>query len=197
MKTPFLLIAAIPLLALSSCSSVKATMAKAKNSTSKTFRAAKNSTGKALATAKEKTLGPSKPKLRLTKADPSRFLPQDTSAERILIKATPTKPSKKETHLLAKNTQAKAGPRPPEPTSKKTSPPSEVVVADLPPIELPPLPATSENDSTEFRGILPSLDGSNDATFIDIDGKALELPPMEMPVYQDEAPDEIDPEKSA
>ncbi|MGJ8725338.1 MAG: hypothetical protein ACSHYB_12340 [Roseibacillus sp.] len=171
MKTPLLLLAVMPLVAFSSCSSVQETAAK----------------------LKENTIGTREPKLRLTKADPTRFLPEGTSAQRLLVKKTPTTAPKQKTRLLAKNTLPKKKLSPSAPISKKAPKTPPKKVAPLPPLELPPLPASSPADSKEFRGILPSLDGSNDATFIDIEGKALELPPMNLPEFEEEP----DPEAAA
>ncbi len=175
MKRPFLILAAVSLVALSSCSSVKQTVAKVQDGTVKSLR-----------TAKEKTIGPSQPKLRLTKADPSRFLPEGTSAEKVRIKTASSKPTQKQKPLLAKHTKVSSGPRPTKSRSKTLAP--------IPELELPPLPAASEDDNKDFRGILPSLDGSDDATFIDVNGETPELPPMELPEIEEE--NEPDPEAS-
>lgn len=181
MKSPFLIPLAIPLLALgslNSCSTVKETYSKARSSTTKTLQA-----------AKEKTLGASKPKIKLTKADPTRFLPEGTSTEAVLNKATDSQATKKQTMLLAKHTEATSPPRPPRPTSSQPSlsQTEPNVLATIPPLELPPLPESSESDNKEFKGILPSLNGNDDATFIDVHGEALELPPMDLPEIEDEA----------
>lgn len=175
MKTPVLLLTIIPLWMFSSCSSVKQTVAKVQDGTAKTLRA-----------AKEKTLGPSEPKLRLTKAEPSRFLPAGTRAESLRIKATPSQLSEKQTRLLAKHSKPSSGPRPSQARSAAN--------AAIPPLELPPLPQQSEDDTGEFLGILPSLDGSDTATFIDVSGETPELPAMEYPELDEE---ENDPEKPA
>lgn len=134
-------------------------MARVGDSTAKTFRV-----------AKAKTLGAREPKLKLTKADPKRFLPKGTSAEKVKIITPPTlRPEK--ARLLAKHTTKKPGPRPSQ------------AAAEFPPLELPPLPEATAADGQEFRGILPSLDGSDAATFIEVEGPAPELPPMEIPEF--------------
>ncbi|MDQ8190848.1 hypothetical protein [Roseibacillus persicicus] len=154
--------------ALSSCSSVKNTVTKVKETTTDTFRA-----------AKEKTLGPSEPKLRLTKADPSRFLPEGTSVAKVKAKSTTPEPKRKGKMLLAKNTPAKT-------SGPAASTAAEADLSEIPPLELPPLPAPSENDSGEFMGILPSLDGSEGATFIEVEGETPELPPLAAPELTEE-----------
>ena len=184
MKTPILIFLAIPLMALSSCSSVKQTAAKIQQGTAKSFR-----------TVKEKTFGPSKPKLRLTKAQPSRFLPEGTSAEKVHAKSTPSHPSKTQTRLLAKHTKPSSGPRPASASTSARSQAGSQAPAAIPELELPPLPTTSASDDKEFRGILPSLDGSDTATFIDVNGETPELPPLEFPDLEDE--EELAPEAAA
>ena len=175
MKIPFLLLAAIPMVALTSCSTVKETAAR----------------------VKENTLGSREPKLRLTKADPNRFLPEGTSAEKVAPKAAPAKLTNTDRRLLAKNTLPKKKASTPKPAprkttrkaTKKTKTPVRAIAEA--PIELPPLPAHTEDDGKGYQGILPSLDGSNEATFIDVDGKPLELPPMEMPDFDEEQSPEV------
>ena len=168
MKTPFQFLAPIFLVVLSSCSSVKETAANLKAQA-----------------------GIGEPKLRLTKANPSRFLPEGTTAEKLLSKNLPKQAAKEETRLLAKNTlpTKKRIPSKSVPQKKvrtKTVKTPKKVVAEVPYIELPPLPKSSTDDNQGYQGILPSLDGSDEATFIDIDGKALELPPMEFPEPEEE-----------
>ena len=178
MKTPILFLAALPLIALSSCSAVKETAAQ----------------------VKENTLGSREPKLHLTKADPSRFLPEGTSAEKVLSKTTPRQAPKKDTRLLAKNTLPKKKSTPSRASSRtpvrtKTVKTVKTVKAKAPKkvepevehYELPPLPTHTSGDNQGPQGILPSLDGSDEATFIDVDGKPLVLPPMEMPEPDEES----------
>ena len=173
MKPLSLIALAIPLMALSSCSSVKQTFAKVQGGTVKTFRA-----------AKEKTFGSDESKIKLTKADSSRFLPAGTSVETALNRTSPSQPSRKQTRLLAKHTESSSPPRP----SKLSAPMPKLEedAAAIPTLELPPLPQASEEDSQEFKGFLPALDGNNNDTFIDIDGNPLELPPMNLPEIDEE-----------
>ena len=167
MKTLIPLLATIPLVVLTSCSSVQETAAMLKDQAT--------------------SIG--EPKLRLTKADPTRFLPAGTSAEKLAAKGvSPARTTKEPTRLLAKNTLPKKQASRAVSASKKTTKTSQKkVVVEEPYIELPPLPASSANDNKGFRGILPSLDGSDEATFIDVDGKPLELPPMEFPDPEEES----------
>ena len=160
-----ILFAAIPLLALTSCSAVKQTVSKVSDSTTKTFR-----------NAKEKALGTKKPSLRLTKADPSRFLPKGTTAEQLqkTEKANP-----KARMLLAKNTRSQGSTQKSQLRSPQNQP------EELPEIELPPLPEASSNDDQGSVGILPSLEG-NGTAFIDVDGESPELPPLEIPDFEED-----------
>lgn len=158
----------IPILAVfsfSSCSSLESTVAKVKETTADSFRS-----------VSEGTLGTAKPKIRLTKADPSRFLPEGTSITKVRAKAPASKKKGSGKVLLAKNTPPKSSDQ-----TKPASEPEKEELGAIPPLELPPLPASNENDNGEFMGILPSLDGSDTATFIEVDGETPELPPMPEP----------------
>ncbi|MBK1834990.1 hypothetical protein [Roseibacillus ishigakijimensis] len=129
------------LLALSSCSSMKSGLSKVQKAT-----------GKTLQTAKSKIFAEEEPGMALTKADPSRFLPEGTSVSEVGRK-------KASRFFFAKNDRNQA--------------------EDLPPLELPPLPAASgATGDGEFMGILPALDDSGEAAFIDVAGEAPELPPL-------------------
>ena len=120
--------------------------------------------------------------LQLTKADPSRYLPEGTSIDDLQKKnrasELASKREKKEPILLAKNTKTSS--RPTLSDLTKTQPEEEVS-----PIELPPLPEASETDDQFFGGILPALDGSNEAPFIDVPGETPELPPLELEIDED------------
>ena len=167
MSSPlFIISAALTTLVLASCSTLKQATAKIHD-----------------------TIKP-QPKLRLTKADSSRFLPEGTSANQLQAKANP-----KAKILLAKNTLSQA------PASKataqlqtKTSEPAKDASPEplaqhseeLPEIQLPPLPVASANDNQSSFGILPSLDGSSDTAFIDVDGENPELPPLEIPDFEEQ-----------
>lgn len=152
MKSPFLItLAAAPFL-LSSCGNVKTTLASARENTVATLRA-----------AKEKSLGRDDTQVRLTKADPSRFLPADTKAKTLLEQS---KPQKEKTRLLAKN--------------ERTSPRAKDKPTDLesfPPLELPALPVVTESLGDPGPGILPSLNGES---FSRQEGEA-PLPPLPTP----------------
>lgn len=161
MNSPFLPVVAITLLAICSCS-----------------RSNSNAGGEKVLVASQ-----AKSKLRLTKADPSRFLPEGTSVNRLAARASKGKATNKQSRLLANNTKSNSGPRPSKIGSAST--------AEIPPLKLPPLPEPSEDDGTGFGGILPSLDGSNEATFIDVNGETPELPPLEFPEPEEAAEQEV------
>ncbi len=116
-----------------------------------------------------KAFGSSEPKLRLTKADPKRFLPKGTSADSLYVPK-----ARDHSRLLAKH------------DPKLSSPDRKSVVTDLPTLDLPPLPEAIEDDNQEFTGILPSLDGSKGATYIDVEGPTPELPPLNLPEFEHE-----------
>lgn len=170
MKIPQTIVALVVLLLFPSCSTVKQSLTKVKDGTVKTFSA-----------AKDKALSARKPKIRITDADPTKFLPNGTSIDKLASKKQPektvakkkpsSKPAPEKVRLLAKNTTS--------PPKTQVTPSPRPKPKPIPPLELPPLPEPSEDDNQEFKGILPSLDGSDGATFIDVNGETPELPPME------------------
>ncbi len=109
--------------------------------------------------------------LRIIKPDPSRYLPEGTSIEEAQIEADllAQKAYQEDALLFAKNT--------PRRSSQAASKPEFAV----PPLELPPLPVATNDDEAGFQGILPSLNGSNEATYIDVKGETPELPPLDFP----------------
>ena len=121
-----------------------------------------NSFTQALETTKNSLSG-SQGKVQLTKADPSRFLPANTKAERI---GKPLVAKKKRPQILAKNDTAS----PLKGTRNKP--------ASLPELELP----TLDGEATDtYLGILPPLYDEGGATWIDVDGETPELPPLPTP----------------
>lgn len=152
MKSPLLITLATATLLLSSCGNVKTTLATARENTVATLQA-----------AKEKSLGRDDTKVRLTKADPSRFLPANTKAKTLLEQS---KPQKEKVKLLAKNERSS-----PRAKDKPTD------FESFPPLELPALPIVTEDMGSSGLGILPALNG-NDSPSKESDAP---LPPLPTP----------------
>lgn len=153
MKSPLLITLSVATALLTSCGNVTTTLAQARENTVATLR-----------TAKEKTLGRDDTKVRLTKADPTRFLPANTKAKTLLEQG---KPEKQPARLLAKNEQG---------SSRAKNRPADL--ESFPPLELPALPNVSEGMESTGAGILPSLDGA-ESPFSE--GGSAPLPPLPTP----------------
>lgn len=153
MNSPLLITLAVASALLTSCGNVQTTLAQARENTVATLR-----------TAKEKTLGRDDTKVRLTKADPSRFLPVSTNAKTLLEQG---KPKPERARLLAKNEQS---------SSRTKNRPADL--ESLPPLELPPLPKLSKEMDSTGAGILPALDEAKSPL---TEGESAALPPLPTP----------------
>lgn len=140
---------------LTSCTSIKTGLATAKNATAST-----------LANVRTQAFG-SDDKLQLTKAQPGRFLPENTDAE--TIRKNPVIARKEQQQrLLARN----------ERRSNRQQTFSAAAATPL--ADLPPLPEFVEQEEANIGGILPPLDSSTSATTIDVVGETPELPPLSL-----------------
>ena len=162
MKISLPITALLALMALPSCTSVE----------------------KSLADARKLAFG--EPKIPVTKADPSRFLPEGTSVDKVVAKnsaqqpatrkASQRKASAKPVRLLAKNTKAPSKTRSTSFSKPKAKAKPQPKPEPIPPLELPPLPEHYANENEGFDGILPSLDGSDISTYVDVEGESPLLP---------------------
>lgn len=142
----------IGLSVLPSCSSIKSGLATAKNATTQTAQTIANATTQAFRDEDQ---------LQLTKANPSRFLPQNVDADEVRKNPVIARREQKQ-RLLAKNERQLA----------------YSAASDVPLSELPPLPVFDTEQSEDYAGILPALESNSEPTTSDVAGETPTPPPL-------------------